>query len=99
MSQLRLGDQFHLSTYPNFPVLAPLCLFSIRSQGTLNVKTAVNDEEKNASLLKFKITLGWSYHDLYSSTSLMRNLYQPFYYFLVFISLSIVLTMIKYPLE
>lgn len=75
MSQLRLGDWFHLSTYPNFPVPAPRCLFSIRSQGNLNVKTALNDEEKNASLLKFKRALGWSYHDLYSSTALMRSLY------------------------
>ena len=75
MSQLRLGDWFHLSTYPNFPVPAPRCLFSIRSQGTVNVKTALNDEEKNASLLKFKRALGWSYHDLYSSTALMRSLY------------------------
>lgn len=75
MSQLRLGAWFHLSTYPNFPVLEPLCLFSIRSQGTLSVKTALNNEEKNAALLKFKRALGWSYHDLYSSTALMRSLY------------------------
>ena len=72
MSQLRLGAWFHLSTYPNFPVLAPLCLFSIRSQGTLSVKTALNNEEKIAALLR---ALGWSYHDLYSSTALMRSLY------------------------
>lgn len=75
MSQLRLGAWFHLSTYPNFSVLAPLCLFSIRSQGTLSVKTALNNEEKNAALLKFKRALGWSSHDLYSSTALMRSLY------------------------
>ena len=40
-----------------------------------NANKTLNNEEKNAALLKFKRALGWSYHDLYSSTALMRSLY------------------------